>query len=260
MPVSTRFLFSMFIMGLAFLALGAAVLAAITQMTGGIKFAVSEISTQKVHSFDVTGESQVTTVPDQAEINLGITVTDSTVKGAQDQANQVMNNIITQLGELGIAKDDIQTTNYSLNPNFDFQSGTQDITGYTVNANVMVTLTNFELLNQVIDTATTAGANQIGGITFSLSDEKEAELRQVARAEAIEDAKVNAHELAGLAGMTLGKVINVIETPTPNQPPIMFAREAAMSLDASGQAAAPTNVQPGSASYTYTVILSYETL
>lgn len=260
MQFSTKYLFSLFIMGLAFLALGAAVLAAITQMTGGIKFAVSEISTQKQGTFDVTGESTVTTVPDQAEVNVGITVTSNTVQGAQDQANQTMNGIIAQMGQLGIPKEDIQTQSYSLYPNYDFQTGSQRITGYTVNASLLVNLTDFSLLNQVIDGATGAGANQIGGITFSLSDEKENEIRETARAEAIGDAKDNAQQLARLAGMNLGRVVNVIEITPVNQPPIMF-REAALAVDQDGgRAGAPTNVEPGSTNYTYSVILSFETL
>lgn len=259
MQYPTKHLLTLFIIGLVFVAAAGAVLALTTQQLGGIKFAVSQISTEKQTTFDVTGESNITTIPDQAEVRLGIQVNEPTVAAAQDQANQVINAINQSLGELGIAKEDIKTENYSLYPNYDFQSGSQRITGYSVNANLVVTLTDFTKLNQAIDAATGVGANQIGGITFSLSDDKRAEVEKEARQEAIANAKDKANELAGLAGMRLGNIVNVYESPTPQQPPIFMER--AMAADAVGSGGgAPTNVEPGSTTFNYTITLSYETL
>lgn len=233
---------------------------AITRLVGGPQLSISQITTNKQGTFDVTGQSSITTIPDEAEVRLGIVVNQPTVAAAQDQANQIINTITQQLMALGIDKEDIQTQNYSLNPNIDFSDGAQRITGYTANANVVVSLTDFTKLNQAIDAATAAGANQIGGITFSLSDERQAEVRNQARQEAIDDAKTNAQELAGLAGMRLGRIVNVWESPMNNNPPMPFAaREMSVAQDGSG-GGAPTNVEPGSTTYDYQVTLSYETL
>jgi uncharacterized protein YggE len=225
------------------------------------QLAINQVTTNKMTTFDVTGESKIATIPDQAEVRMGIQVNESSVKAAQDQANQVINTINTQLGELGIEKADIKTEQYSLYPNYDYQEGAgQRITGYAVNAQLLVTMTDFTKLNQAIDMATSAGANQIGGITFSLSDDKQAEVEKQAREEAITNAKTNAGELARLAGMRLGKIVNVMESPMPKQPVYPMA-DMAFSREAAGAGGgAPTNVEPGSTSYTYTVTLSYETL
>lgn len=260
MQHSPRYLLSLFVIGLLFITAAGAVLAFATQKAGGIQFSVSEISTQKQGTFDVTGESKITTIPDQAEVTLGISINDSTVKGAQDQANQVINAISQTLGEMDIAKEDIQTENYSLYPNYDFQTGSQRITGYSVNANLVVTLTDFSKLNQAIDAATSVGANQVGGITFSLSDDKKADIEETARKEAIDNAKEKANQLANLAGMRLGKIVNVFESPMGAPGPIMFERALAVDAAQGVGGGAPTNVEPGSTSFTYTVTLSYETL
>ncbi len=232
----------------------------VTRLVGGPSLSISQITTNKEATFDVSGESKIATVPDQAEVRLGITVNESTVKAAQDQANTVINNINTQLGQLGIEKKDIKTENYSLYPNYDYSPGNaQRITGYSVNANLVVTMTDFAKLNQTIDLATGAGANQIGGITFSLSDDKKAEVEENARREAIDNAKSKATELAQLAGMRLGKIINVTEAPAGNITPIY--KDALMAAEGRGSGGgAPTNVEPGSTTFTYTVTLSYETL
>jgi hypothetical protein len=113
------------------------------------------------------------------------------------------------------------------------------------------------LLNTVIDTSTELGANNVGGVSFTLSEEKQKELKTQARKEAIENAKKNAEELSGLSGMRLGKIVNVSENqPSPN---MRLFNTAAMD-EAVSLSKEQTVVEPGSQDYTYAVILSYETL
>lgn len=239
------------------LAVGSAV--AVTRFFGGPSLAINQVSTNKQATFDVTGESKITTIPDQAEVRLGITVNEPTVKAAQDKANTIINNINAELAKLGVEKKDLKTENYSLYPNYDYQSGNgQRITGYSVNANLVATLTDFAKLNQAIDAATGVGANQIGGITFSLSDSKKAETEEQARKEAIDNAKDKANELSRLAGMRLGKIVNVMEVNTGSD--FYLRPEVMMDAKAGAGGGAPTNVEPGSTSFTYSVTLSYETL
>ncbi len=231
----------------------------VTRLAGGPSVSINQISTNKQSTFDVTGESKITTQPDQAEIRIGITTNESTVKVAQDRANSVINGINTQLAQLGIEKKDIKTESYSLYPNYDYTPGSgQRINGYTVNANLVITMRDFAKLNQAIDLATNAGANQISGIAFTLSDDKKDEIEQEARQQAIENAKKKAVDLASLAGMRLGKIVNVIANPTGGSVVMPYAAEARMMDGAGG--GAPTNVEPGSTTYSYTVTLSYETL
>lgn len=231
----------------------------VTRLTGPVPLSVTQTLTQKESTFDVTGESEITSVPDQVEVRLGVNAQGVTVQAAQEQANQVINQVTKQLKGLGVDDKDIKTQNYNIYPNYDFRGESQRITGYQVNADLLVKLTDFDKLNQAIDLATAQGANQVGGISFSLSKEKEDELRKQAREEAINDAKDSAQELARLAGVKLGKVVNVYESPT-SQPTPMF-RDATMALESSGaMPEEPTQIQPGSTTFNYTVTLSYETL
>ncbi|HYD34709.1 MAG TPA: SIMPL domain-containing protein [Vitreimonas sp.] len=231
----------------------------VTRVIGGPSLSINQISTNKQSTFDVQGESKVITVPDQAEVQMGISVNEATVKVAQDRANTIINDINTKLGELGIEKKNIKTENYSLYPNYDYSSGSgQRITSYTVNTNLVVTMSDFAKLNQAIDLATQAGANQIGSISFTLSDDKRAKVEEEARQEAISNAKDKASDLASLAGMRLGKIVNVMETPQNRFPDYPTPMMMAEGKGAGG--GSPTNVEPGSTTYTYTVTLSYETL
>ena len=164
-------------------------LAVYTKLVGPIEFRVNQISTQKAAFFDVSGEGSATTIPDQAETTLGITISQSTVAAAQTQANEVINNIIKNLKDNGVEEKNITTQNYYINPNYNYSSGSNRIRGYTVSANLLVKFTDFDKLNQSLDSAVTLGANQIGGVSFTLIPKYTAEAQDQAREEAVPQAK-----------------------------------------------------------------------
>jgi uncharacterized protein YggE len=228
----------------------------VTKFVSPIPLTISQTTTNKESAFSASGKSIVTTVPDKAEVTLGISRKENSIKQAQTRANEIINTINKQLQDIGISKEDIRTQNYNIYPNYDYQRPTQDIIGYSVDISLNVSIKDFENLNKVVDLATAAGANQVGGVQFTLSDEKEREVKKEAREKAIKDAEQNAQELARLSGMKLGKVINVTEGTENPVPGPLFDRAMAQG----GKGGAPTNIEPGSTTYTYTVTLSYETL
>jgi len=230
----------------------------VTRFTGPLPISITQTSTQKQTTFNATGDSEISAVPDEAQIRLGIDVQKSSVTETQLAANEVINNISSSIKKLGIDEKNIQTQNYRVSPEYDYSSPERRITGYRVNTQVVVKITDFEKLNQIIDTATGLGANQVGGISFSLSEKKQAELKKEARKEAIAEAKDSAEELAKLAGIKLERVINVTESDGNNYPQPMYAR-AEMALGNAGPEE-PTQIEPGSEIYRYSVTLSYETL
>ncbi len=240
---------------------GMACFVLLSRYVGVPSFSVSQTSTQKQSTFDVTGKAEIVTIPDEAKINVGVTAQELTVAQAQDKINQTINNITQALKNLDIDEKDIKTQNYSIYPDMNYQpSALNRITGYHASVNLLVTVKDFDKVNQVIDQATAQGANSVGGVSFDLSDVKRKELENQARAEAIKNAQEKGQELAKLAGMRLGKVVNVMETQ-PFYPPLYreAAFDSALPMDA-GKVAAPTNIEPGSQTYEYTVTVSYETL
>ncbi len=220
---------------------------------------VTSTVTQKQDFFTVSGEGKVTVVPDTAIIEVGITSNQPSVKDAQNQANKVIADITTSLKDLGIAEGDIKTSNYSVYPQYDYRDGGQPnkIIGYQVNANLSIKVRDLSKANQAIDTATSKGANTIGGINLTVDEKKQKELLQEARKLAVDEAKTKADGLAKAAGISLGRIVNVQEAGTP-VPPIMFGRnEKAVGMG--GAADATTQIQPGSTDITSTVTLYYET-
>ena len=217
---------------------------------------ITSVVTQKQELFSVTGEGKVTVVPDTAIVSLGITLNKPTVKAAQNGVNAVISEITKSLKALGIDAKDIKTSNYSIYPQYDYQTtGGNRISGYQVSANLTVKVREFDKVNQVVDEATAKGANNVGGIQLTVDETKQKELLQQARELAVKDAKSKAESLASAAGMTLGKIVNIQEDYGNFPRPIMNYGAGMLAADS----VAKTNIEPGSTDVTTSVTLFYET-
>ncbi len=222
---------------------------------------VQSIVTQKMDSFTVSGEGKVTVVPDTGIVSLGITSNKPTVKAAQTEANTVIANITKAVKELGVADKDIKTSNYSVYPQYDYSTeGAGRINGYQVSANLTISVREIDKVNSVIDQATSNGANTVGGIQLTVDEDKQKELRQQARELAVKEAKTKAESLAKAAGITLGKIINVVESgndigPRPYDMMVANTKEGGLG----GGGGAPTEINPGSTDISTSVTLFYET-
>lgn len=225
---------------------------AYVKLVGPIPFSVTSVTTNKSEPFSVTGEGKATAVPDLAILNAGVTAQGNTVKEAQDQLNISINKVSAAVKNAGVDTKDIQTSNYSINPNYDYRISPQHITGYSASSNLTIKVRNIDKVNGVIDAATAAGATQVGGVTFEVSDKTKAE--NEARQLAVADAKAKAENAAKMAGFRLGKLINYQENfgNVPRPIPMMARAEGG------GTTVPPTQVEPGTNEIDVTVTLSYE--
>ncbi len=222
-----------------------------TKVFGPIPFSINSITTTKTTTFDVSGEGKVTASPDVALINAGINANATSVKAAQDQINAVINKVSDAVKKLGVDSKDIKTVNYNVNPNYDFGNGSK-ITGYSANTNLQIKVRQLDRANEVLDTVTGNGANQIGGVSFDIDDKTKFENQ--ARQKAVDEAKKKASDAAKIAGFTLGKIVNYSENSggVPRPVPMLQAS------DTKAQGGIPTKIEPGSTDIDVTVTLSYE--
>lgn len=221
------------------------------KLAGPIPFSVSSVTTNKTDIFTVSGEGKVSIKPDIAVASVGVSVNAPSVKVAQEQMNSKINQVSESIKKLGILDKDIKTTNYSIYPNIDYQSGTQRIAGYSANTNLSIKIRNIDLVNQVIDEATKAGANQIGGVTFEVDDQTKVE--NEARSLAVAEAKKKAQEASKIAGFSLGRIINYSENFGSFDRPVTLSAEK-IGLGGGNE----TSIEPGSSEVKVMVNLSYE--
>lgn len=228
-----------------------------TKIIGPIPFTVNNINTLNSTPFEVEGTGKASAAPDKAVINMGVTQSGSTVSEAQAKVNQSANAIIAGLKALGVEEKDIKTTNYSVNPNYASLTVGDNprITGYTVTQNLEVEVP-IDKANAAVDAGTKAGANLVGGISFTLDDATEVKLKNEARMEAVSKAKASAQGLAKASGIRLGNVINVRETFGGFSPmPVMARSEVALDTK---EATPTTTITPGENNVEVTVVLTYQ--
>jgi len=171
-----------------------------------------------------------------------------------------MNEIVAELKSRGIEAKDIQTTNYSIYPNYDYLNGRQTLKNYVVSQNVNVKIRNLETIGDIVQKAATLGANQIGGLNFTI-DEPE-KIKQQARELALMAAKTKAESLAKIAGVKLGKLVSFTESMSDGQ--IVNVRDYSLKVEGygmGGAAAVPAPaVEAGSQDVIINVMVTYEVL
>ena len=166
----------------------------------------------------VSGSGEVAVVPDIAYINIGVHSEAEDVSSALEANNTQAAELTEALKAEGIEEKDIQTANFNVYPQTRYDNMGQPVgTSYVVDNTVYVTVRDLANLGKMLDTAISAGANNIYGISFDIAD-KETVLAQ-ARELAIKDAEAKAQSVAEVAGVTLGQILSIdVSTPTYTQP------------------------------------------
>ena len=200
-------------------------------------------------TISVTGEATISAPPDLARIEAGVTTDAKTARDAANANNDAMGKVLLALKSAGLSDKDYQTSRLSLQPQYANQNrpGPNVLSGYRASNQVTIKLRDVSKIAGVIDAVTAAGANDIGGINFTISNASK--LLDDARAEAVTDARRKAEIYAKAAGVTLGAPISISEHGAAV--PIMYRRAAAPM-------AAETPIAPGEETLRVTVGISWE--
>jgi uncharacterized protein YggE len=201
----------------------------------------------------VGGEGRVSLAPDTVYITVGVDEVNVELGAAQSAAAAKMDAVIAALKGAGVADKDIQTSNYSIYMERDYNQPTQPITGYHVTHTVNAKVRDINNAGATIEAAVNAGANNIQNVSFGLEDQAGA--MQQARELAVADAKAKAGELARLTESTLGPVLSISENVGGSQP--VPYNTAYTTSDAAGKGAAAPSIDPGQSEVVMTVQVTY---
>ena len=199
-------------------------------------------------AISVSGEATVSVAPDQAQIDAGVTSEAKTAREASEANNAAMGKVLLALKGAGIEEKDYQTSRLSLQPQYaPNRAGPNAITGYRAGNRVTIRLRDVAKVASAIDTLVGAGANEIGGINFVVS--QASKFLDEAREKAVADARRKAEIYAKAAGVTLGEPLSISEEGSA--PPPVFRGKVAAPM-----AIAPP-VAPGEETLSVTVNVSW---
>jgi uncharacterized protein len=180
--------------------------------------------TALVPMITVSGEATVSVAPDQAQIEAGVASDAKTAREASEANNSAMSKVLLALKGAGIAEKDYQTSRLSLQPQYaPNRSGPSPIVGYRASNRVTVRIREVGKLASVIDVLVGAGANDIGGINFTVSNASK--LLDEARERAVADARRKAEIYAKAAGVALGAPLSISEEGAPG--PVLYRAKVA---------------------------------
>jgi hypothetical protein len=182
----------------------------------------------------VVGSGEVQGSPDTLTANVSIEATAPDVTAAMNQTSDRMQAVINALVTSGIDRNDIATTNVTLQPQYG-GGDTTTITAYQASNSISVKIRNLNNASQALGLIGTTGGDttRINSVNYAIEDDSQ--LVKDARTRAFDDAKDRAEQYAQLAGLTLGKVISISESagatpPTPMPSPMPRAAMEAVPL------------------------------
>lgn len=220
-------------------------LACTAMFTGCAGSGTSAAGTVKVENVEsqvisVSGSETVKVVPDMAEILYSVYSQASDAESCQTQNSTDLNRVIELLKQEGVAETSIQTSNYGMNPIYDWENG-KSITGYEMTTRVTVSDIPLEQVGKLLSDSVDAGINSIDSVSYFSSRYDEA--YDEALAKAVEAARRKAEVMAEAGGCTLGEIVSIQEFCANQQ--VRYDGYTARNASAKLEAAADMAVMPG---------------
>lgn len=217
-----------------------------------ISYPINITTSSKSSELAVVGQGKIDVSPDVFYVSAGVVVDNKkTVKEVQNEINTINNKIIDLLKHYGLGKENLKTTNYSIYPKQTYdKDGNSRVTGYSGSVNIRIKVKDISLLSKIIDEITTAGANEIYGISYEIDnlDKFQEEARKIA----IENAKQQAKKLAKDLEIRLGKITNIVEGNSSDNNRVYLPMAGGGDLQKS------VSIEPGTQTITSTVTLYFE--
>ncbi|MGH1485712.1 MAG: SIMPL domain-containing protein [Cellvibrionaceae bacterium] len=210
-------------------------------------------------TLSVRGEAQLMVPPDQVIVSVGVLSEAKVAKKALAINSRLMQQVIDALRAVGITKKEYSTRQLSVQPVWSSRPRNADsrwkseITGYRVNNNLQIRTLKLDLLGDLINAATSAGANKIQSIQFGLSNPRQH--RGQALTQAVENARTDADIAAKAAGVSIKKVKSLQVDYAPS---VAHVEKAMVMRSALADTAPVPPVNPGDIAVRASVSIIYE--
>jgi uncharacterized protein len=229
----------------------------------GLRFIGTGVSA--ANTISVSGHGEALAVPDIATFTFSVVSEKATVKAAQDDATAKANAITAYLKSAGVDAKDIQTSDYSINPQYDYvqaacangycPGGKQVLRGYQVRQSTTIKVRDTEKAGDLLSGVGEKGATELSGLNFTFDDPEKTQ--DEARSKAIADAKEKADELAKQLGVKIVRVVSFSENGSGYPMPYAYGRGAGIATQAMDSKAAP-EISVGQNKVTNDVSITYE--
>lgn len=191
--------------GRAVFLLAFAVIVAAIAFTGE---SLGRTSSSSPDTISVTGSGTVRGTPNTMSFNVGVQTMAASATSALEENNSQMRALEATLLRHGLTKSGLQTSDLEIYENTNNEGA---ITGFTVDDQLDATTHHLDQAGAALDAAAHAVGNDItlNGVTFSISNQSR--LLAAARARAVQNAHLEATQIAKGAGATVGAALRVVD-------------------------------------------------
>lgn len=202
----------------------------------------------QVATITVSGEGEVTAVPDIATVMMTVRESAKTVPEAQKLAEAKLTKVLASIAALGVDKKDTKTISYTVNPKYESQQvgfcsgyvcppAKTVIVGYEIAQMIQIKVRKIDAAGEVIGALGSAEVTEISGPDFTVDDMDKAQAD--AKEKAIKNAKAKAQATASSLGVSLGAITQFSEDVPGYYAPMMMRAEATMAGKASDAVTLP---------------------
>ncbi len=201
----------------------------------------------------VTGNGVVEVQPDRARLSFAVETEAEDARGAAARNAELMEAVLA--GLRGAAGDGLtlETSGYNVLPVYEQRRPdgprTPQIVGYRVVNQVSAVTDDLEGVGELVDAGLGAGSNRISGLSFFVSDSRDAQ--DEAYGLAVADALRQARAMAAALGVELGPVEEIRGNSSPGQPRPMG------DVIMAAEAVSRTPVEAGTTSVTASVAIRF---
>ena len=206
-------------------------------------------------SVTVSATGTVTAAPDEAVVRFAVVRTADSAEAARAGLAADVATAREAIRDAGIPADAVETTSFGVFPVYDgdrprTDDGAREPTGYRA-THALAVIVPIDDAGATVDTVVGAGADEVYGVAFTLSDERRADLRSQAVENAVAAARADADAAAGAAGLSVDSVRTITVEDEGAVSPFLARAEAA---DAGGAA---TSFDPSPVSVRASVRVTY---
>lgn len=179
-----------------------------------------------------SGEGIVKRAPDRAWVSIAAESRARVAAEAQRMNTEAMTAVLDKVKSLGVPAEAVQTTGYTLQPDYEYQNGRQNLRGYIARNQVEVRVDTLSKLGEIMANAVGTGATNVSGVRFDLKDREGAETEALRLA--VRDARRRADAAASGAGVRVVQIQRIDEQRDMDvvRPIPMAARAGVMEMSA----------------------------
>ena len=216
--------------------------------TGG---AAAQSASAEAKTITVVSSGEIETQPDQAVLRVAISADGDTAAAVRRQLADNASRMREALADAGIGAEAVTTTDYDIRSSDRYGPREEDVPPFRGRHSFQITLTDLDRTGSVIVTVVENGATSVDDVRFTLSSDRQRELRRDALSAAMDNARAEADVIAGSADLELEGVGSVRTADVGYRP--VRVEAAAFAGDGGGG----TTIEGGSVTVTARVEVAY---